>query len=292
MPDWRQIELENPGLSVQSAAVLGEGWNSRVYLVNNDLVFRFPKRSEQWVELDREIKFLAYAVDRLPLRLPRYVQVLRESSGARFGYATYRYISGRALNVSSITQSLRIAQAERIGNFLQALHGLKPHPDIASILPKEEARMIAEEYRTRADREVIPRLTSSEAKALQMHFETHLRAPSNFSFPPVVLHADLGKDHILEEDGSVSGVIDFGDVNWGDPDYDFMYLFVDFGLEFAIDVARTYGHSNLDQLRTKLYYFGILDQIGTILDGAGRVLEGQEAAAWHLLRQLLRRRER
>ena len=95
-PDWRQIELENPGLSVQSAAVLGEGWNSRVYLVNNDLVFRFPKRSEQWVELDREIKFLAFAADRLPLRLPRYVQVLRESTGATFGYAAYRYISGRA----------------------------------------------------------------------------------------------------------------------------------------------------------------------------------------------------
>jgi hypothetical protein len=45
-PDWRKIELENPGLSIRSAAVLGEGWNSRAYLVNNDLVFRFPKRSE------------------------------------------------------------------------------------------------------------------------------------------------------------------------------------------------------------------------------------------------------
>ena len=287
-PDWRQIELENPGLSVRSAAVLGEGWNSRVYLVNNDLVFRFPKRSEQWVELDREIKFLAFAADRLTLPVPRYVQVLRESSAATFGYAAYRYINGRALNVSAITQSQRIAQAERIGNFLQVLHGLKPHPDIASILPREEARMIAQEYCARADREVIPQLTSSEAKALRMQFETHLSAPSNFRFTPVVLHADLGKDHIVEEDSSVSGVLDFGDVSWGDPDYDFMYLFVDFGLEFAIDVARRYGHSNLDQLRTKLCYFGIVDQIGTILDGAGRALEGQEAAAWHRLRQLLK----
>ena len=121
-----------------------------------------------------------------------------------------------------------------------------------------------------------------------MQFETHLSAPSNFRFPPVVLHADLGKDHIVAEDSSVSGVLDFGDVNWGDPDYDFMYLFVDFGLQFAIEVARRYGHSNLDQLRTKLCYFGILDQIGTILDEAGRALDGQEAAAWHRLRQLLR----
>jgi len=285
---WRQIELENPGLSVQSAAVLGEGWNSRVYLVNNELVFRFPKRSEQWGELDREIKFLAFAADRLPLAVPRYLQVVRESSAAEFGYAVYRYLRGRALNVSAGPQSQRVAEAARIGGFLRVLHGLKPHPDIASILPREDQRGIAEQYYARAERDVIPRLTPSEAKVLQKQFEMYLSTPGNFRFPPVVLHADLGKDHIVVEDGLVSGVLDFGDVNWGDPDYDFMYLFVDFGVDFAIEVARRYGHPNLDQLRIKLCYFGILDQIGTILDGAGRALEGQETAAWHRLQQLLR----
>lgn len=29
------------------------------------------------------------------------------------------------------------------------------------------------------------------------------------------------------KDGTVTGVLDFGDVAWGDPDYDFVYLFVD-----------------------------------------------------------------
>jgi hypothetical protein len=45
-PDWRKIEFENAGLVVRSADFLGEGWNSRAYLVNNELVFRFPKRAE------------------------------------------------------------------------------------------------------------------------------------------------------------------------------------------------------------------------------------------------------
>jgi hypothetical protein len=91
------------------------------------------------------------------------------------------------------------------------------------------------------------------------------------------------------EDCLVSGVLDFGDVNWGDPDYDFMYLFVDFDMDFAIVEARRYGHSNFDHLRAKLSYFGIVDQIGTILDGAGRALEGQETGAWHRLKRLLKR---
>jgi aminoglycoside phosphotransferase (APT) family kinase protein len=104
-PDWRKVEEENPGLSVRSACFIGEGWNARAYLVNDELVFRFPKRPEHWEELNREM--------------------------------------------------------------------------------------------------------------------------------PAILHADLSRDHILVENDTVAGVIDFGDVNWGDSDYDFMYLSVDFGFVFA-----------------------------------------------------------
>ena len=85
----------------------------------------------------------------------------------------------------------------------------------------------------------------------------------------------------------MTGVIDFGDANWGDPDYDFMYLFVDFGLAFVEDVARRYGHPNLTRLRNKVRYFGIVDQIDTILEDEGRALNGQKEKAWLRLEQLL-----
>ncbi len=68
-------------------------------------------------------------------------------------------------------------------------------------------------------------------------FETYLGTSENFSFQPVVLHADLSRDHLITHNDAVAGVLDFGDVNWGDPDYDFHYLFLDFGEAFAIDVA-------------------------------------------------------
>jgi aminoglycoside 2''-phosphotransferase len=73
--DWRRIELEYQGLSVRSAFLLGEGWNSRAYLVNNELVFRFPKRPDHWREIEREIVFLSFAASDLPLAVPRYLIV-------------------------------------------------------------------------------------------------------------------------------------------------------------------------------------------------------------------------
>jgi hypothetical protein len=75
-------------------------------------------------------------------------------------------------------------------------------------------------------------------------------------------------------------------VSWGDPDYDFMYLFIESGDTFAEEVAKRYGHLDLTRLRQKLLYFGVADQIGTLTDG-DRALEGQVDEAWRQLKKFL-----
>ncbi len=287
-PDWRQIERENDGLSVRSATLLGEGWCSHAYLVNDELVFRFPKRPTQWPELDREIAFLAWAADALPLAVPRYRRAAPDSPAAPNGYAVYGYLPGRAIDVDALTPARRSAAAQRVAGFLRALHGLRPGADVASLLPREDARLVTEECLARVEREIVPNLDAVEARAVREAFATYLGTPDNFSFQPVVLHADFSRDHLLADNEAVVAVLDFGDVNWGDRDYDFHYLFLDFGEAFAMDVAARYGHPDLEHLLSKVRYFALADQIGTILEDPGRPLEGQVAAAWGRVRQLLR----
>lgn len=289
--DWGKIEIENRGLSVRSVCFLGEGWNCRAYLVNNELVFRFPKRPEHWEELEREITFLAFAADRLPLAVPEYVRVAPDSLSAAYGYAVYRYLRGSALDTNALTCGKRASAADEIAIFLRALHALQPSPDVGSLLPREDERLVAEKYFARAERDLVPKLPPLEARALRKQFELYLNTSGNFLFRPAVVHADLSRNHILIEHDSIVGVIDFGDVSWGGPDYDFMYLLVDFGRSFVEQVARRYGHPDLERLGAKLQYFDLVDQIGTILDGAGRALEGQEDAAWRRLKELLQRPE-
>ena len=107
----------------------------------------------------------------------------------------------------------------------------------------------------------------------------------DFKFEPMVLHADLSRDHLLTKNDAVVAVIDFGDVNWGDRDYDFHYLLLDFGESFAMDVARRYGHPNLDHLLSKLRYFAMADQLGIIFEDPERPLAGQVDEAWRRLKQ-------
>jgi hypothetical protein len=67
-----------------------------------------------------------------------------------------------------------------------------------------------------------------------------------------------------------------------------MYLFVEFGNTFVEEVAKRYGHADLSRLRQKLLYFGIVDQIDTIIDG-DRALEGQVDEASFRLKAFLKK---
>ena len=146
--------------------------------------------------------------DKLPLAVPRYVQVIPE-------YAAYRYLRGRAVDPGA-------ADADTLGTFLRALHGLDPDPELRELLPCEDRRAVAKE------------------------FEMYLSRPENF-----------------------------------------LYLLADFGQAFVDDVARSYGHPDLERLRRNCRYFAIVDQIGTIVDGPGVALAGQEDAAWRRLQRFL-----
>jgi len=287
-PDWNGIAAECPGISVRSPIFIGEGWCFRSYLINDQLVFRFPKTRGQWDELDREIKFLEFAADKLPLQVPQYQHIARTSEGAPFGYAVYRYLSGKAMTLNGLTERQRAAVAEELAGFLIALHNLHPKLELSNMLPLEDARLEAERYFSDAEAKILPKLSQAEGQNLRDLFESFLDVPGNFLFRPTVLHADFSADHILLKDASVQGVLDFGDVSWGDPDCDFMYLFVEFGNTFVEEVAKRYGHADLSRLRQKLLYFGIVDQIDTIIDG-DRALEGQVDEASFRLKAFLKK---
>jgi aminoglycoside 2''-phosphotransferase len=290
-PDWRMIAQENRGLAIESTRLVGEGWNCIAYLVNNELIFRFPKRPGHWEEFQREIAFLAFAADRLPLPVPRYERVCPESFAAPNGYAVYRYVPGSTLDLDRLSPAEKDAAAVAIAMFLKALHELEPASELSGSLPREDARAESEEYLAAARREIAPRLLPSEAKRLVELLELHLEDPQHFEGKTVVLHADLSCEHVLMRNGSVAGVIDFGDVNWGDSDYDFMYLFVECGETFADSVARRYGHRDPDRLKEKLRYFALIDQVDTVLHGPGLARGGQEEAAWRRLRQFVQPRD-
>ena len=285
-PDWSLIEREIAGLTVHTTVMLGEGWMSRAFLVNENLVFKCPKRAHDWSELDREVAFLRWAADKLPLPVPAYLQLVPQSQAAPNGYAIYRYIAGTALDIEHLTDRGRDAAADRIASFLSQLHLLRPDTPLAELLPQSDALAEARVCFERAITAVVPNLAHDEAQALMRSLNSLVTTVGNTE--RVIVHADFSREHILADDGLVAGVIDFGDVSWGDADYDFHYLFLDFGESFTENVARRYGHANLDELLAKIRLYALADQLETVLNEERRALPGQVEAATLRVRELLR----
>src|SRR5262249_36746986 len=227
------------------------------------------------------------AADGLPLPVPRYVAVSRDSEAAPHGYAAYRYLRGRALSLSRFSQHDRSAAAEKIAVFMRALHTCQPSAAVAARLQDGKERARAVQALEDVERVVALRLSTGQAVRLRERVKSYIDRPGNFAFQPVVLHADFSADHILALDRSLTGVIDFSDLSFGDPDYDFSSLILDFGEAFTMEIAARYGHANVLQLREKLRYFEMADFIDTIVHGSEYALEGQQDTAWRRLRESL-----
>lgn len=284
IPDWQAVERE-AAIAVRSAEFIGEGWIGAAYRVNDELVFKFPKRAGDWTELDREIVFLEYARDQLPLPAPHHLLQVRESVTAPFGYIVYKHIAGEALDVSQMSAAGSDAIARTLAEFLKTLHALKPGR-IAHILPRENPYQVAMEHNQGAEKEIVAQLSEDERRSLAKFFRRYVNAPQSIGRARV-LHADFSADHILCTGGTVSGIIDWGDVSLGDPDYEFSYLYQDFGATFVRQIAEHYGHPDPDRLVGKARYYTMLDQLGTILYGGERAPEGDIAEAWRRLRAML-----
>ncbi len=98
---------------------------------------------------------------------------------------------------------------------------------------------------------VYPMLDQRERDYVGRLYEGYLGDVRNFDYEPTVLHADLSPEHIILP-RKHRGVIDFGDMVIGDPDYELHWL-------YAIELLRRYlahnPHPCPERLVRKLRFF-------------------------------------
>src|SRR5262245_48561352 len=84
-------------LSVDTITLLDEGWNNVIYLVNNELIFRFPRRAEGVSCMENEIALLPHIAKYVsfPLSCPSWIG--SPSDLYPYPFAGYRMITGKPL---------------------------------------------------------------------------------------------------------------------------------------------------------------------------------------------------
>lgn len=217
-----------PDLPLRRCRFLAEGWDSAVWEVNGDLVFRFPKRAEVGIRLRTEIALLPALAPTLPAAVPRFIYVADRSDIFPHPFVGYRKLPDIPLSAAPAARIAPERLAAHIGRFLTALHGFPTERAVACGV----AAVSPEAWRAQyigmlADlRPLFPRMTPPEQARAEALFAAYLDHPEHFRFAPVLLHRDLGGDHLLLDlrNGDLAAVIDWGDLSIGDPAQDFCGL--------------------------------------------------------------------
>jgi aminoglycoside phosphotransferase (APT) family kinase protein len=205
--------------------LLGEGWDSTVWLLGEEWVVRFPRREVVVPGFLRELDVLPRIAPLLPLPVP--IAEVRGEPGDRFPWpwSAHRLLPGREIPDARPHDAARVGHGRELGRFLRALHAIDPAAASAggAPLPVDANRRADMPSRVERIEERLRRLDELElwsAPAALAGLLEEARA-----LPPAerltVCHGDLHVRHLLVSDaGGLCGVIDWIDVCRADPAID------------------------------------------------------------------------
>ncbi|GAB2879796.1 hypothetical protein GCM10027074_55170 [Streptomyces deserti] len=134
--------------------------------------------------------------------------------------------------------------------FLRALHAADTDEAVRHGVPsarevRQERAATVEEFRSR----VLPLLPTDRHGPASALLEAVGALPTQS-----LVHGDLGPEHVLAGDGTLSGVIDFGDAHIGDPAVDLAWALNGTPPAFAGALAAAYPATPALLERSRLWY--------------------------------------
>ncbi|HNB54030.1 MAG TPA: aminoglycoside phosphotransferase family protein [Anaerolineales bacterium] len=227
-----------PDLPIETVTRSGAGQYNDVLLLNESLIFRFPKYAEGIQTLQNEVWILKslQGHTRRPVPNPIYVH---EGGPVGEVFMGYPKLPGEPLwreSLKTIEDETVIQRlAAQLAHFLVDLHQF-PVTLLPADIPVRDSLTGIKEMYAGVRTHLFHHMRAEARQEVQDHFETYLETPALREYTPVLHHGDFGGSNILydPESQQISGVIDFGFAGLGDPAQD-------------IAAISTYGESFFSQ---------------------------------------------
>lgn len=261
------IEDIFPGLVVDSIDLAGEGMDSLALTVNGEFIFRFPKLEEAAAKIELEAAVLPALRNSLDVRIPSPEFVaIHPSTGLTF--SGYRRIEGIQLEpevLADLDPELQTSLTEQIARFVRQLHSFPIDEAVRLGLRVNDFRADYAGDLGPVREQLFPRLSQAGREYVERLYEDYLGDPGNFEYEPTVIHADLSPEHVIYNPGTrtIAGIIDFSDIEIGDPDYELHWLYANYGDRFLEAYLAFNPHPAPDRLLRKLRFF---DSANTVVD--------------------------
>ncbi|MEZ4502174.1 MAG: aminoglycoside phosphotransferase family protein [Dehalococcoidia bacterium] len=244
LPEERRLRFERALLEAEDQTLEGatefSGGGYRtwaVLLADGETVARVPRFDEAAQDLEVEMRLLeVLARSDLPQGTPRNPRALVDDGGL-VGALHVAVPGGSSDEIPNAEPEVRRAFVTDLIDFVSSLHAI-PQSRLEG-RAREDVR--AERY-TRWSGIVSPHLSRDAASWLEARLTRLHTIERPASIPAVLAHCDLwGSNTLVDPEGRLTGVIDFGDAMLTDPAYDlftFAPRFDEEGLRLALERYR------------------------------------------------------
>ena len=203
------LREQHPDLADLGLRDVAGGWDNQQWRLGSELAVRLPRTERAPALLRTEQKWLPVLAERLTLPVPIPVRTGEPSNLFAHTWTIVRWVEGDPADHAPIT---RADAAESLGGFLKALHQRAP-----ADAPANPTRGIPlAGMRDGFDGCFEAIAGEASADAARATWEKAVTAPA-WHDAPTWLHGDLHPANVVVRDGTLAGVIDFGELCAGDP---------------------------------------------------------------------------
>lgn len=237
-----------PSLEAQTISPFGYGFDNTAYLINNEYVFRFPRKTITAGLLEIEYTVLPIIAPNLSLQVPKPEWFMPTTADFCWPFMGYRQLPGITACHADLSEQERSALARPLALFLKQLHSQIIIPELKQILPVDLIERLDKQRLAKAITKNLELIESlklfQRSQTLQNIVDTAhtLRSPKTTT----IVHGDFYVRHLLiDKKRKITGVIDWGNLHIGDP---------------AVDIAI--AHSFLPPQAHELFKaaYGLIDE--------------------------------
>ncbi|MFI0716398.1 aminoglycoside phosphotransferase family protein [Streptomyces inhibens] len=236
------LEEQHPDLAGLAIREVAGGWGNQMWRLGDELAVRM-QRMDPTPELQlKERRWLPVLAPRLPLPVPNPVRFGEPSERFPKHWTVMTWVPGEPLDHSSISRGDHAA--DTLAGFLRALHVEAPaEAPIAadrSGHPKDCTDGFENFFQA-----VVPDDIAADVRAV---WDDAVAAHA-WEGPRVWVHGDLHPANVVVSDGTLSGIVDFGDMFAGDPAWDLAAAWVLLPAGTASRFFDMYAHADEAAIR-------------------------------------------
>jgi aminoglycoside 2''-phosphotransferase len=231
----QRIKQVYPSLFIKDWRLNEIGQNNDVMIVNQSIVFRFPKYHKGIDHLKRETEILEAIKNNVSIPIPNPIYQSFEKWEAGKAFVGYEFIQGSPLWKSSFEtikdNEVLKRLASQLVSFLNEIHSFdKNKLRLEETNPREQMVNLYQ----RIQNKLYPFIREEAQRQIAYSFEAFLTSEACSNLSSTLVHGDFGATNILWDPTTytIAGIIDFGGSGIGDPAYDFAGILSSYGEDF------------------------------------------------------------